>query len=200
MLLLTLYVIDTTRLCRRLIKILCEKKFPWSDRSEMRDKEAVKRDVDKEYLNELLCIDLIAKRSAAISKLLYFPIIILFLMGATRYSYIDNFHLPAALVIIYGIIGAYAIGTVVALRASAGRAKRKAIEELQKEHDQLSARFNDPLNRRKENRRQINRVIQEIQSNHEGAFLPFHKHPVAIAVPAGGAGLLYLVEYLATAF
>ncbi len=46
MLLLTLYVIDTLRLCRWLIKILCEKKFPWGDGRQVRY-ESDKLGVDK---------------------------------------------------------------------------------------------------------------------------------------------------------
>jgi hypothetical protein len=160
--------------------------------------------VDKAYLNELLCIELIAKRTAVISNLLYFPFIILFLIGVARYPYIDNFDLPIELVIIYGTIAAYAIGTVVALRVSADRAKRKAIEQLQMKLDKLSRQRNGPLTGdEKRQRRQIDQVIEvieEIQNNHEGGFLPFHKYPVlgAIMVPAGGTGLLYLIDYLAT--
>jgi hypothetical protein len=198
MLLLTLYVIDITRLCRWLIKILCEKKFPWGDNDQIRD-ESIKRGVDKAYLNELLCIELIAKRTAVISKLLCFPFIILFLIGLSRYPYMDNFDLPNTLVIVYSIIGACAAGIFVALRSSAEKAKCKAIEQLQMKLDELSWQCNDHRTKDKK-RRQIDKLIQEIRDNHEGAFLPFYKYPVlAIAVSTGGTGLLYLIDYLATA-
>lgn len=102
--------------------------------------------------------------------------------------------------VFYGVVAAYAVGTVVALRVSADKAKRAAVTQLrEKLPDKPSSRFRCSLNT-EEKRHQIERVIKEIQDNHEGAFLPFHKYPVlgAIAVPAGGTGLLYLIEYLVT--
>ena len=49
-------------------------------------------------------------------------------------------------------------------------------------------------------RREIERMVELIEQTQEGAFLPFTRHPLfgAIALPTGGTGLVFLVEYLAT--
>jgi len=51
----------------------------------------------------------------------------------------------------------------------------------------------------KESRKQIERAIEAITHNHDGAFLPITAHPIfgAIALPSGGYGLVLLTEYLA---
>jgi len=196
MLLLLLYVIDTTRLCRRFINILCEKKFPWPENAKIKNEFRYPA-VDTKYLNELCCIDLIAKLSAVVSKLLLFPFIILFLLVAARHSYIDNFDWPIWLAVIYGFIAAYAVGVVIALRVTAEKARRGAIEQLEGRLDATSPhRFSWPS--RDERKRQIEEVIQTIRNNHEGAFQPFYQYPIlgALAVPAGGTGILYLIDYL----
>ena len=43
-------------------------------------------------------------------------------------------------------------------------------------------------------------MVTLIEQTQEGAFLPFTRHPLfgAIALPTGGTGLVFLLEYLAT--
>lgn len=201
MILFMLYVIDVTRLCRRFINILCEKKFPWSDSVQIIN-EFHYPPIDREYLQRLLCVDLIGKWTAVVSKLLYFPFIILFLLVAARHPYIDNFDWPMWLAIIYGLIAAYAIGIVIALRATAEKAKRGAIEQLEEKLNAESSGWFSLSLGREEQKRRIEEVIEKIKNNHEGAFLPFYKYPIlgALAVPAGGTGLLYLIDYLVQSF
>jgi hypothetical protein len=45
-------------------------------------------------------------------------------------------------------------------------------------------------------------MVERIEHTQEGAFLPFTQHPLfgAIALPTGGTGLVFLLEYLATFF
>lgn len=197
-----LYVIDTSRLCRRFIKILCEKKFPWPSASKRINNESHFLAVDRLYLNELACINLIGEWTAVVSRLLYFPFIILFLLTIARYNYIDNFAWTIWLILIYSFIAIYAAGVVIALRVTAEKARKRAIEQLEKK---LSADFSPHLSRslsREEQKRQIDQVIQKIKNNQEGAFMPFAKYPVlgALALPAGGTGLLYLIDYLVQSF
>ena len=48
----------------------------------------------------------------------------------------------------------------------------------------------------------VERMVALIEDYQEGAFLPFTRHPLfgAIALPTGGTGLVFLLEYLATIF
>ncbi|MBI4001097.1 MAG: hypothetical protein HY348_04860 [Nitrospira defluvii] len=190
MTILMFYVVDATRLCRRLIKIMIATTIQWPDR--LLEKEAVSHDVDKATLNEWLGIELIAQRTAVISFMLYYPFVILFLMGVARHTYFDRWDFPIGLMAIFSLNAAYAFGNAVFLRRSAEEGKRTAITQLKAKLIGLP----DESAKRK----QIERIADLIDNNRQGAFLPFTQHPLfgAIALPTGGTGLVLLIEYLAT--
>ena len=84
------------------------------------------------------------------------------------------------------------------LRRSAEAAKREAVRQL---NSRLKSLSDEPVSKRTK-RRQIERMVDLIEQTQEGAFLPFTQHPLfgAIALPTGGTGLVFLLEYLATLF
>lgn len=192
--LLMFYVVDATRLCRRLIKIMIATKIRWPE--ELLDREAARWGVEKAYLNEWLGIELIAQRTSVISVMLYYPFIILFLMGVARHTYFDRWDFPIGLMVVFGLNAAYAFGNAVYLRQSAEEAKRAAVAELKAKQRALSVKT--PFKNLRV--QQIERMIDLIEKNQEGAFLPFTRHPLfgAIALPTGGTGLVFLIEYLAS--
>ncbi len=190
MTLLMFYVVDATRLCRRLIKIMIATEILWPE--DLLAQEAMNHETDKASLNEWLGIELIAQRTAVISFMLYYPFVILFLMGLARHTYFDNWDFPVSLMVIFGLNAAYALGNAVYLRRSAEEAKRTAVAQLK---GRLSGLTGESVNRKP-----IERMVELIDDNREGAFLPFTQHPLfgAIALPTGGTGLVLLIEYLAT--
>ena len=99
---------------------------------------------------------------------------------------------------IFGVNAAYAFGNGVFLRRSAEQAKRAAVVQLKSRLDGLSGE----VVFKKEKREQVERMVALIEDYQEGAFLPFTRHPLfgAIALPTGGTGLVFLLEYLATIF
>ena len=190
MIVLIFYVVDATRLCRRLITILTATVVHWPQK--VLTEEAARQKVDSSVLSEWLSIELIAERTAVISFMLYYPFIILFLMGLARHTYFDRWDFPLSLMMIFGLNAVYALGNAVYLRRSAEEAKRAALIRLRA----MSAHL--PENAQK--RQQLDRMAELIERNQEGAFLPFTQHPLfgAIALPTGGTGLVLLIEYLAT--
>jgi hypothetical protein len=192
--LLMFYVVDATRLCRRLIKIMIATEIRWPE--ELLDREAARRGVEKSYLNEWLGIELIAQRTSVISVMLYYPFIVLFLMGVARHTYFARWDFPVGLMVVFGLNAAYAFGNAVYLRQSAEEAKRAAVAELTVKQRALSVKT--PFKNLRV--QQIERMVDLIEKNQEGAFLPFTRHPLfgAIALPTGGTGLLFLIEYLAS--
>ncbi len=196
MILLIFFVVDATRLCRRFIKHLVDETIEWP--KEFLKNEAKKRGVHPSLAREWLSIDLIAKRTDAIGHLIYFPFIVLFLMFVARHPYFDRWDLPVGLIILLTLNVAYAFGNALALRRSAEQAKQTALSQLRTKLYPLS----DLVASDKESKQQIERAIEAIKGNHEGAFLPFTAHPIfgAIALPSGGYGLVLLMEYLGKAF
>ncbi len=196
MVLLIFFVVDATRLCRRLIKHLVEESVQWPE--DFLKQEAKKRGVQESFVREWLGIDFIAQRTAVIGQLIYYPFIILFLMYVARHSYFDRWDFTIGLVILLTLNVAYAFGNAVALRQSAKNAKRAALFQLKSKLLPLS----DQVPAEKESKHQIERAINAIKNNHDGAFLPVTSHPIfgAIALPSGGYGIVLLMEYLANTF
>lgn len=201
MLVLIFYVVDATQLCRRWVECLVTKKIRWPDSTL--EKIAVERGrgigAGKENLGEWLGIELIAARTAVIGNFIYFPFIIMFLLGISRHNYLDNWGFPTALVIIFTLNAILVVVNAMALRHSAEMARREAIGQLEKKLMELP----DQTPGEKKQRQQIEWAIEAIKDNQRGAFLPFTKHPVfgaAIALPSGGYGLVLLLEYLTTSF
>jgi len=194
MTLLMFYVVDATRLCRRLILIMIGTRVEWPHRLLAR--EAAKLGVDQAYVHEWLGIQFIAKRTAVISAMIYYPFVIVFLMAVARHSYFDRWDLPVGLIAIFALNALYAFGNGVLLRRSAERAKQEAVDQLKRRLKGLS---DEPVFKRAK-RREIERMVTLIEQTQEGAFLPFTRHPLfgAIALPTGGTGLVFLLEYLAT--
>ena len=194
MTLLMFYVVDATRLCRRLIMIMIDTRIEWPPRLLAR--EAATREVDHACVHEWLGIQFIAKRTAVISAMIYYPFVIVFLMAVARQSYFDRWDFPAGLLAIFTLNALYAFGNGVFLRRSAERAKREAVKQLKRRLKDLT---DEPVFKWKK-RREIERMVELIEQTQEGAFLPFTRHPLfgAIALPTGGTGLVFLLEYLAT--
>ena len=190
MIVLIFYVVDATRLCRRLITILTSTTVHWP--AGILDEEAARHKVHPSVLSEWLGIELIAQRTAVISFMLYYPFVILFLMGLARHTYFDRWDFPLSLMVIFGLNAAYALGNAVYLRRSAEEAKRAALDRLRGRSEGLPENSSP--------RQQLDRMADLIERNQAGAFLPFTHHPLfgAIALPTGGTGLVLLIEYLAT--
>jgi hypothetical protein len=162
------------------------------------DKLSGERNMSKQTLEEWLSIELIAERTTVIGNFIYFPFIIMFLLGMARHRYFDNWDFPTALIIIFTLNAALVIISSMALRHSAEIAKREVIKRLESRLIRSRQMLDDD-----QNRQELEWAIQAIKNNHRGAFLPFTQHPVfgaAFALPSGAYGVVLLAEYLATGF
>jgi hypothetical protein len=161
-------------------------------------REAAELEVDPAYVREWVGVQFIAKRTEVISAIIYYPFVIVFLMAVARHSYFDRWDFPAGLLVIFTLNALYAFGNGVLLRRAAEEAKREAVRQLKCRLKSLS---DEPVFKQAR-RRQIERMVQLIEETQEGAFLPFTQHPLfkAVALPTGGTGLVFLLEYLATIF
>ncbi len=197
MMLLIFYVIDVTLLCRKWVSCIATNKIHWPGNTLTR--VAREQGVSKQDLDEWMGIELIAERTTVIGNFIYFPFIIMILLGISRHSYLDNWNFPTALIVIFALNAILIVGNALALRRSAETAKREAIKGLESKLIQLSAQTPEEIKQRQ----QIDWAINVIKNNQRGAFLPFTQHPIfgaAIALPSGGYGLVLLLEYLATSF
>jgi hypothetical protein len=190
---LIFYVFDVTRVCRQLIVNISSKRPQWSPSSLSRF--AADPDKTKERpLSEWMMVHLIAKRTEAVGRLIFYPIIVWFIMFAARFNYFDKWHTPPALAVVISLGAVYAWSCAFSLRKSAEDFRRGLIHNLKEElAGLLSTKHPD-----QDRGRQIEFVLSEIQSIREGTFAPFSQHPVvrSLLVPFGGIGGMYLIDLL----
>jgi hypothetical protein len=139
-------------------------------------------------------VSLIARRTAKVGELIYYPFLVLFLMIVSRISYFDDWDWPPALVLVLGANAAYAITCALSLRGAAERARRKALDRLQDyQHDYAAAA--GQATKADASRR----TADEVREMREGAFALLSRHPIlgAVLLPSGGIGIWALVEFLA---
>lgn len=172
MLALVLFVGDAVLLCTRFVLHIAEcdiddyKKFP-----------------DK--------ITLIAKRTEAVGRLIFYPFITFSLMAVSRIAYFDKWNIPPGLMAIYTILGVCIFSNAFLLQSASKKAKDRMLAML---HD----RYMDANQPAKKER--LKQIIDTIGSIQEGAFKPLLQQPLfqAILIPfsAGGMELLnYFVKW-----
>jgi len=139
-------------------------------------------------------IRLIATRTEALGKLIFYPFIIWLILFVARINYFDNWHLPIGLGIILSLGALYAWSSAFVLRRSAERARATTIQRLTK---QLAGTLADKAEDQSL-ASQIEFALSEVRSSRQGAFAPFTQHPVlqALLIPFGGVGGIYLFDLL----
>ena len=133
----------------------------------------------------------VAHRTEKVGKIIYYPIIALILLAASRSSLFDNWDFPLSLVLIIGINFALMLCCSVFLRVSAENVRKTTLKSLEENLFKFTEEGNDSKIKCHKF------VIDEIQNLRSGAFAPLSQHPIfgAILYPFGGLGFLALIEY-----
>jgi hypothetical protein len=190
--LLLFFVVDSSLLCRKFINILRENVVVWPSRVCEHFEAASGANCD--HLQEYISFRIIASRSEAVGKLIYYPFLILFLLIVARSGFWDRWDWPPSMMLIFGLNAAYAVYAVLSLRKAAEEARKVFLRRL---NAKLLKAIGD---KEKEGADQIRELIKDVESCDEGAFAPVTQQPVirAIMMPFGGAGLVTLLNYVAT--
>jgi hypothetical protein len=189
-LLLTFYVIDATVLNRQFIQYLTGGETCWPDQAFAR---CGRRGLRRRDLAKYLAVKLIARRTKAVGKLIYYPFLILLLMIVSRSSYFDNWDWPVALVIMLGLNAVVAVISAYMLRQAAERARAAAVEDLR-------ARALDyAIQGRGDRADVLKEMTREVETERGGAFSLLSQYPImaAVLLPSGGVGIWFLLDYLA---
>ncbi|WP_455375753.1 hypothetical protein [Kaarinaea lacus] len=197
MIFLIFFVTDATRLCICWIKAMGQKKLKWDE--GMLSSFGAKLNVNKEYIEEWLKIQLIADRTHEIGQLIYYPFIIIILMLISRSTYFDNWGFPQALAIVVTVNLVILSSVAMLLRKQAEKVRRDTIGNLEHElvkvagcrspeGNNLSDR---ELTEQKCHIEQINKLLEEIRNIKSGAFRSVLDQPLVRAglILLGGLGL-----------
>jgi len=212
MLILALFVVNATRLCKRFVKDLTEKPTHWPGSIHTQhlsyehlgpfNIDGSKDNQEHNPIDNWRDIQFIAKRTEPISQLIVYPFVVLFIMVLSRYSYTDNWDWPLSLLIVIGVAVFCVLFYAVSLRHTGELARRRVIRRLKTKLLYTlygSSQTNTPEYLKKQ-AAMIEHMINEIQSLQEGAFAPLSRNPIVVAVlfPFGGMGTVVLLEYMST--
>lgn len=193
---LVFYVWDATRLCEAFVQHLGSgqtryrprvlRRFAGAHNFEANDEKEL------EDIGSLIDVRIIGERTALIGSAIYPPTLALFLMLAARHPLIDNWKWSPALVVTTGILFVILVMSAWILRFTATRVRDKELRRLRERRSTLP----DGLARK----RQLDRIIQEIEQYRVGAFAGFASHPVinALLIPVLGAVGLGIIQKLAS--
>ena len=186
MIVLLFLVLDAACLCTRFIKHLSANASQWPTQSTEGAGES--RSADEPQLADWLDIKLIGKRTEVVGRLIYYPILVVLILAASRSSMFDDWGFPVAIALLAGINIALAMVCMLMVRRAAERARGVALDRLAERR--MTA--GDETHRQR-----IQAAIERVASYRVGGFAPLSQQPVvqALLVPSGGFGLLAIIEY-----
>ena len=190
LIILIFWVVDATRLSGRLTADLSSCNTEWPNPTIEHFREIL--ELRPELVHGWLNIQVIARHSVALGRLVYAPVIVIVLMIASRASYFDNWAFPPGLAIVICVSVLYALYCAASVRRSAEDARDAALRHY---HSAL-IRYEGASDAK--SCAQIRLLIEEIANLRIGAFVPISQQPWvrAIALLFGGGGSLVLLEFL----
>jgi hypothetical protein len=81
-------------------------------------------------IDEWVDLQLIAKRTSAVNRLIYAPTVVMLILVASRSSLFDNWPTPPGLVISYLVTALLLLGSALSLRRAAEKARTRALQRL----------------------------------------------------------------------
>jgi hypothetical protein len=172
--------------------------------------------IPRAYLKDWIDLEFIALRTKCVTRLIYYPFVVLSLFLVSRSPVFDHWYMPTAGFVLAVLGASVALACAVALRYAAEAARRSAIEKLHNEiirvsgeapagrrphmsSGELPASFVRPAKPPKP--AQLALLLERMEHLHEGAFAPFWQQPLlkAILLPFAAFGGTSMLDYLALA-
>lgn len=190
---LAFFVLDTNRLCARMIEQFKSTNTSWPRTAIERVK--LERGLEEAEANEWLEVQFIAERTAVVGRFVVLPFVAFFFLLIARNSYFDLWLWPFSLMLVFCVLSICIIASGLILRRAAEASRRTSLLALRK----LRSRFQNSAAQDEQRRAaQIELTIEELKNLKTGAFAPWSQHPLvrAVILPFGGAGTVLVLEIL----
>lgn len=190
---LNLAVFDAVMLCRRWIGWVTASTGGWSQ--QVQEQYLVDyglsetRKSEFEKLKYLAVVDLIGQRTEVVNRLIRYPFIALIIMIAGRNDYFDIWNYPLLLLLSWALNVFLALLAAYLLYQAASQAKAAMLDGLSRHMVQALEVGQDRDVRMK----QIQFIIDEVEANEKGAFVPLYRQPV---IESSLYGIVALLQYL----
>jgi len=187
---LLISTVEVTLASRGLIRRLSWDRINWPDGAAR--KISAEFNMKPVHLNEWISIQAIVKISETAARFIYYPFIVILILGAARLRYFDRWNMPLGLLIVIMLGLSYSVYCAVSLRSAARKAKEEILQRLWKKELSFTG-HNDRLICE-----QIKMLYKSIESMRKGPFVPFFEQPFvrAVALFLGGGGGLVALNFL----
>jgi hypothetical protein len=189
---LLFFVVDATSMTVWLIRQIQGGEGDWSRKRRALASERF--GVDAEVSNDWIGIEVIAKLTDTDNKFIYYPILVIILLGISRLSYFDRWDMPAGLLLVILLGLGFSISCAIRLRGAAEQFRKDVLKRLWEKQLRLAGEGNESKGLSKK----IDLMIDHIKSIRSGAFVPFIEQPwvraTLIFITSGGG--LTVLQYL----
>ncbi|WP_213878963.1 hypothetical protein [Pseudomonas sp. dw_358] len=194
---LAFFVVDTNLLLTRFIRQLKDHQLIWPKKLRA---QWMTRPVGPLHpcFDDYMGINLIAKRTSAVNRLIYAPTLVMLVLIASRSAVFDNWPAPLSTTLILILNVAILLGSALYLRRCAENARRQALANIDlqvlkltdiKAPTRLSADGWEIAVDRAEVEKQLGMLRQRIKDLRTGAFSPYSEEPLIRAVMVSLTGL-----------
>jgi len=190
---LMFYVLDSIRLCNRWVEQVASGTARWPEpmlrraaaRFATPDNETFHR-----ILGLLLDVQLVARHTEVVARLVYAPCVALLIGFVARHSVFDNWSWSPQVSITFGLLLLITFYSATVLGRSAIRAKRQAVQTVEGIVSSLAWQSAD--------RARAEALLQDIESIDGGAMVSLRRNPLVAAalLPFGSLSSVYLLEFL----
>ncbi|WP_342625085.1 hypothetical protein [Pseudomonas alkylphenolica] len=171
--LLVFWVVDANRLLTRFIHQLSNLHGIWPKPLRIEHKEIFETSAHP-CIDDWMDMVLIAKRTAAVNRLIYAPTVVLLIMIASRSSYFDNWPTPPSIVISFLLTAVILLSSAISLRRAAEKARRIALLRID---DYLLRPVEDNLKQDK-----LEMIRARVAALSTGAFSRYSEEPLVRAL------------------
>ncbi|MGJ7514953.1 tripartite tricarboxylate transporter TctB family protein [Pseudomonas baetica] len=126
---LVFWVVDANLLLTRFIRHLSDNYSIWPETLQQEHLEKFGRSLHT-CIDEWVDLQLIAKRTSAVSRLIYAPTLVMLILLASRSSYFDNWPTPPSIAISFLLTALILLFSALSLRRAAEKARTRALQRI----------------------------------------------------------------------
>ncbi|NDZ16408.1 hypothetical protein C7T35_23560 [Variovorax sp. WS11] len=194
---LIFFVVDATAFCVGFVRGLRGQTVSWPEPTL--NLFRWRTGIPRTHLDGWIDLQFIALRTRCVTRLIYYPFIVISLFLLSRSAVFDHWTLSMSTLLLSVGGAVVALGCAVALRMAAEGSRRHAIEQV--EDALMRANAQTPTRAAAATPEQLQRLKERIEHLQMGAFAPFWQQPLvkAVLLPFATLGGSTLLDYLALA-
>jgi hypothetical protein len=211
---LVFFVVDATALCVRYVHGLRERTTTWplSTLKAFEDQLGV----PGACLDDWIDLQYVALRTRCVTRLIYYPFIVMSLLLVSRSWVFDHWSMPLSTIVLATLSAIVMIGCALALRLAAEASREVAQERIRDSLMRMNRRSPAPgapasvdahsaqnvaAPDESPSVKQLELLYSRIEALHEGAFAPFWQQPLlkAVLLPFATLGGTTVLDYMALA-